>query len=171
MNDQAEIKKGGGLKFLLFLSLTAFIAIGGYSVYKLIAPKKSADSTIPVTATPTTIPQVTKAVSETVSPVPTDKISMAILTPTTVPTIKALPTNIPTTIPTKIPTPSVRVLPSTTIVPTSEITPTATTAVAKATGLPTQKPVEKLPDSGYPFPTIFLLSLGIIFILPIILLH
>lgn len=170
MNDQTESKKGGGLKFLLILSLVAFVAIGGYSVYKLIAPKKSADSTIPVTATPTTIPQVTKAVSEEVSPVPTDKISMAILTPTAVPTIKILPTNTPT-IPTKIPTPSVKVLPSTTIIPTSTMTPTTTTVVARATSLPTQKPIEKLPDSGSSFPTIFLLSLGIILMLPVILLR
>ncbi len=163
MNDKPDVKKerGSGLKLLLFLSLSVFIIIGGYSIYKIMIQKTvDSGSRATVTPEPTIVPEYNLVYLQ---PTPTTEKVITTETPTALPTINISP---PSTTPTKVPTPTVTVKPTITTSPTITAKP-----IYQVSPIPTQKSQDSLPVSGNSIPTILLFSLGIILFLPIIFLH
>lgn len=141
------------VKIMLLFSLAAMLSLGGYSLYNVIFGEKNETSTDTKLSSvlPSPFPQ-----SETMPSAPPEVNDAYIFdSKTTTPT--------PTTV-LKISTPT----------PTGKITPNV-----KATSTPTPKPkntsiptpnqnASELPSAGISFPTIITISIGIIFLLPML---
>ena len=144
MNESANKNSTpGASRILLIFALLILVGVGGYSLYKIFL-----DETVEVGENISQLPPTTAI--ETVQPSPS--ILMTV-TPELTVTASPLPTNIPTA--TVTPKPLSTANPTQPLVsPTRAVTPTSTPA--------------PLPVSGNVFPTIFVLALGIVLIIPIL---
>jgi hypothetical protein len=163
MSDEPNVKKDHGfvIKLMLILSISIFVAIGGYSVYKIILQKSNIeDKKIAETLKPTenAVKTSENNSANQITIPPTEGIVTISETPS------AKPANMANS-----PTPAKSPIPSPTIKPTNSPIPTFSPTVKPTLSL-SPTPKESLPVSGNSFPTLLLISLGIFFILPIILL-
>ncbi len=166
MGDETETKRERGIaeKLLLITSVLIFIIIGGYSIYKITVQKsETSNDKVAVIPKPTESAEVNT--SSLISPSPTPTIEAVITAiPTASPTNKIISPTITTT---KIPAPTSTIKPTPTANPTMSLV-----ANAQPSLLPTVTAQKgSLPVSGNSAPTVLLLFLGIILVLPVIFLH
>jgi len=159
-NNESSKLSTNLVRVLLSLVVLIFLTIGGYSAYRIYSQRTKISENNLVTPTPTgneiaTINTGTSPTPEATVPTVSPNLNIS-------PTIASTPT---LANPTKTPTVVVTITPTKT--PTVKITASPT---IQPSVTPTKTPAENLPVAGSSIPTIFLFSLGLILILPILLL-
>lgn len=156
-------KQNPAIKILLIFIILLFVSVGSYSLYKVFIKKPSTNENLTPTNMSPTVTEIAENLVLTPFQSPTPQISItAVISkiPTITPNKNISP--IPaTTTPSKVPSTTPILRPTSTPIPT--ITALYTTTIS-----PSPTPVRFLPDAGFSTPTILLIILGVVLILPVI---